>query len=652
MNRRIKILPTELANQIAAGEVVERPSSIVKELFENALDAGATEITLELEHGGKEKILIRDNGMGIAKEDLPLTLMPHATSKIYCLDELEAIASMGFRGEALASIGSIAKVKITSKTQSDSHAWCLDNQLGDDLIPASHPVGTTIEVSEVFYNTPARRKFLKAERTEYVHIDELLKKFMLCHFHMALTILHNGKEVKSYPIADTPQKQQQRIAEICGEEFIENALMIQEESMGLQLHGWVAKPQFSKSRAELQYFYVNGRIIKDKLVAHAIKQAYKDVLHHQLYPAFILFFSIEPSAVDVNVHPTKHEVRFRESRLVHDFLFAKIHHALAQTTPKNVEESGLADDSKDVSTLYEQASKEKKELTPAFQTAGFTIKPQQNHTKSMSLYEQLIAKSNGDTGKNQVFTATTGLSGALKEVDQWQTATQLAMPLEIDPADQLTRDGESAAKVLNEAQPVTEVKTYPLGFAIAQVHGIFILAQTEDGLIVVDMHAAHERVLYEKVKRLWANKTPFSQTLLLPLTFELSPLLLDVLLEHEVLLNQLGFDYSALGEKTLVVREIPVYLKNNDIQTLLLDIAKSLELGGKTKPMEDYLHQILATMSCHKAVRAHDQITLQEMNQLLRDMEGTERADQCNHGRPTWVKLTIVDLDKLFMRGK
>lgn len=656
MSRRIKVLSTELANQIAAGEVVERPSSIVKELFENALDAGATEITLELEHGGKEKILIRDNGSGIEKDDLPLTLMPHATSKIYSLAELEAINSMGFRGEALASIGSIAKVKITSKAAQDEHAWSVDNQLGNELIPASHPIGTTIEVMQVFYNTPARRKFLKAERTEYVHIDELLKKFMLCHFNVALTVWHNGKEVKSYPVADTPQKQQQRIADICGDEFVDNALLIQAEAMDLQLYGWVAKPQFSKSRADLQYFYVNGRIIKDKLIAHAIKQAYKDVLHHQRYPAFILFFNIDPHAVDVNVHPTKHEVRFRESRLVHDFLFAKIHHALADTKPQ-LPESSLAEIEIDALTFSTPESSKNQLSQYSSNKNQYTDHSRADHRNNMALYEQLINQQE----KIQSIENTSGSQYEIKVPhkvalqtphDKWQDATQLSIPLVADDVKEKVTDQDTMTQKANTATPVKEAKTYPLGFALAQVHGIFILSQTEDGLIIVDMHAAHERVLYEKVKTLWAKHEAVSQMLLLPLTFEINPVLLDVLDAHEELLNKLGFEYSALGEKTLVIRAIPVYLKNNHIESLIVEIANSLKVSGKAKPMDDYMHEILATMSCHKAVRAHDQITIEEMNQLLRDMEHTARADQCNHGRPTWVKMTVNDLDKLFMRGK
>ena len=652
MSRRIKVLTTELANQIAAGEVVERPSSIVKELFENALDGGATEIILELEHGGKEKIVIRDNGSGIEKEDLPLTLLAHATSKIYSLEELEAINSMGFRGEALASIGAISKVKITSKTAQEQHAWCVDNRLSGELIPGSSPIGTTIEVAEVFYNTPVRRKFLKAERTEYLHIDDLLKKFMLCYFNVELRVWHNGKEVKSYAVADTPQKQQQRIADICGNEFIDNALLIQAESMGLQLYGWIAKPRFSKSRADLQYFYVNGRVIKDKLVAHAIKQAYKDVLHHQRYPAFILFFNIDPHSVDVNVHPTKHEVRFRDSLMVHNFLFAKIHHALADTKPQLPEQAQVDNEVKALS--FSKPDKGSVQVNTYWDDNNlYSQLSKVNHINDMPLYQKLLKQKDN----TQSFKAINNFGDEIEVLgnigsEVSQDVRQLSRPLVIHQVNESIAEQNNIVKDIDVATALKSANFYPLGFALAQVHGIFILSQTKDGLIIVDMHAAHERVLYEKVKDLWTKHEVVSQMLLLPFTFEINPGLFDVLQTHEKLLNKLGFEYSALGEKTIVIRTIPVYLKNKHIESLIMDIANSLKVTGKAKPMDDYLHAILARISCHKAVRAHDQITISEMNQLLRDMEHTAKADQCNHGRATWVKMTMNDLNKLFMRGK
>ena len=653
--RKIKVLPVQLANQIAAGEVIERPSSVVKELIENAIDAGATEIVLELDHGGKARIQIRDNGAGIDQADLTLALMRHATSKIYSLTELECIQSMGFRGEALSSIASVSKMKLISKTAKSEHAWCIDNQGNGKLLPQAHPLGTTILVESLFYNTPARRKFLKAERTEYLHIDELLKKFLLCHFNLSLTLIHNGKQLKHFAIADTPAKQQQRIAAICTDKFIEHALVVNEAAMGLKLQGWIAKPQFSRSRGDLQYFYVNGRMIKDKLIGHAIKQAYKDVLHHQHYPAFILYFSIDPSAVDVNVHPTKQELRFRESRLVHDFLFGKIHHVLADTKPVafNDADAVMAIDQK-LDLIAQNNTTQPINSAPLQEN-----KP--HHSDGLTLYRKLTAEKIPDKQPAEVAANDITQDSNAKEntadqkiQDIWQHATQIDMPLDQAEEQLLLREDEAAVATLTKTstKKIAKAKHYPLGFAIAQLHGVYILSQTKHGLIIVDMHAAHERVLYEKVKKLWQSKAIISQSLLVPLTFEVPPLLLSTLELNQALLHKLGFEFSALGEATLAVREIPIFLKNNDIPALLQNIAEDLEHFDTTLHMEDYLHRILATMSCHKAVRANDMLSTAEMNYLLRAMEATDRADQCNHGRPTWVQMSMAELDKLFMRGQ
>ena len=643
MNRAIKQLPVKLANQIAAGEVIERPSSVVKELIENAIDAGASEIVIELDHGGKARILVRDNGFGIDKSELKLALEPHATSKIYSLSELEAIDSMGFRGEALASIASVSKFKMTSKSVKSDDAWVFDPQKdGEHPLPASHPVGTGVEVEALFHNTPARRKFLKAERTEYAHIDELLKKFLLCHFQMAFTLIHNGKEVKRFPVADTPLKQQKRIGKICGERFIEHALVIDEQGMGMQLSGWIAKPEFSKSRRDLQYFYVNGRIVKDKLIAHAIQQAYRDVLHHERYPAFILYFNIDPTGVDVNVHPTKHEVRFREARLVHDFLFSKLHHTLAKTTPKKTEPASQAD------VVQNEKDGEHYKKSPASVISG--LRPE----TAVALYGQVVAKGAEEPNTFEevatlceVKTNDQPVEAFLK--DRWQDARQMTMPLS-PPLSQAAVMPQVPSDETRQASQ--EGHDCPLGFALAQLHGIYILAQAAEGLVVVDMHAAHERVLYEKIKTAWHEKAMMSQKLLLPLTFELSSVLVATFELHHAILDNLGFAIAALGENTVVVREIPVYLNNRDIAELVKQIAETLEAFGQTQETEIYLNRILATMACHKAVRAHDALSLAEMNYLLRAMEKTDRADQCNHGRPTWVKLSIAELDKLFMRGQ
>ena len=652
--RKIKVLPVELANQIAAGEVLERPSSVVKELIENAIDAGATEIILELDHGGKERIQIRDNGAGIEKADLTLALHRHATSKVYSLKELECVKSMGFRGEALSSIASVSKMKIISRTPESEHGWCIDNQKNSELLPEAHPVGSTIIVESLFYNTPARRKFLKAERTEYLHIDELLKKFLLCHFDLALTIIHNGKQLKHFAIADTPAKQQQRIATICTEAFIEHALVVNEAAMGFKLQGWIAKPQFSRSRADLQYFYVNGRSIKDKLITHAVKQAYKDVLHHQHYPAFILYFSIDPSAVDVNVHPTKQELRFRDGRLVHDFLFGKIHQVLTQTKPTI---------SSDVNT--EIAPTQKLDVVVQDHAVWPKAEPSEpdksDDSDGLALSQQLKTEKKLDQDLAKILASDTTLTNSAKAEsthqkvkDIWENATQIDIPLNPVPEQPPLKKPEATVATLPDTKKaeVTNIKDYPLGFAIGQLGGVYILSQSKKGLVIVDMHAAHERVLYEKVKTLWQRKAVISQNLLMPLTFEMQPLRLSILEDSEDLLHRLGFGFSALGEATLAVREIPIYLNNNDIPSLLENIAADLAHFGTSAHMEDYLHRILATMSCHRAVRANDILSIEEMNYLLRAMEKTDRANQCNHGRPTWVEVTLPELDKLFMRGQ
>ena len=653
--RKIKVLPSELANQIAAGEVVERPSSVVKELIENAIDAGATEIILELDHGGKERIQIRDNGAGIEKEELKLALHRHATSKVYSLEELECVESMGFRGEALSSIASVSKMKIISRTPESEHGWCIDNQKNSELLPEAHPVGTTIIVESLFYNTPARRKFLKAERTEYLHIDELLKKFLLCHFGVSLKIIHNGKQLKHFAIADTPAKQQQRITAICTEGFIENALVVNEAAMGFKLQGWIAKAQFSRSRGDLQYFYVNGRSIKDKLIAHAIKQAYKDVLHHQHYPVFILYFSIDPSTVDVNVHPTKQELRFRDARLVHDFLFGKIHHVLTQTKPTI---------SSDVNA--EIAATQKLDVVVQDHAIWPKAEPSEpdksHHGDGLAFSQQLTTEKKLDQDLAKILASDTTLTNSAKAEsthqkvkDIWENATQTDIPLHLVSERPPLKKTDAAVATLPETKEAVapeKIKDYPLGFAIGQLDGVYILSQSKKGLIIVDMHAAHERVLYEKVKKLWENKAVISQNLLIPLTFDIPPFRLSTLEDNQTLLHRLGFGFSALGEATLAVREIPIYLKNNDIPSLLENIAVDLAHFGTSAHMEDYLHRILATMSCHRAVRANDILSIEEMNYLLRAMEKTDRANQCNHGRPTWVEMTMPELDKLFMRGQ
>lgn len=652
--RKIKVLSTQLANQISAGEVVERPSSVAKELIENAIDAGASEIILEFDHGGKERIQIRDNGVGIEKDDLLLALRSHASSKISSLEELECVKSMGFRGQALSSIASLSKMKIISRTLKSDHGWCIDNQNINNPLPEAHPVGTTIIVESLFYNVPARRRFLKSEKIEYHHTDNLVKKFLLCYFDLALTQIHNGKLSKSFIIADTEEKKNKRVTSLCPDAFIENSLVVNEEDAGLKLQGWIAKPIFSRLRGDLQYFYVNGRNIKDKLITYAIKKGYKDVLHHKHYPAFILYLSIDPSAVDVNVHPTKQEVRFRDARLVYNFLFEKIHQVLANTKPKSFSdihsETSSAIQKLNVLIRYDVGSK-----------PNFSQINKSNYNDVSSFSKEIVPKKKLDQDLAKIINSDVLSNNFFKESKAyekvknfWDTVTKTDMSFNLLQNPKILKKfGNNILRSpgIKETE-VDNMKDYPLGFAIGQLYGIYILSQSRKSLVIVDMHAAHERVLYEKVKTLWADNSVISQNLLMPLIFNIQPLWLSALEDNQDLLYRLGFYFSVLGNTTLAVREIPVYLNNNDIPFLLERIAADLLVFGTSSCVEDYLHRILATMSCHKAFRANDILSIEEMNYLLRAMENTDRANQCNHGRPTWIEITISELDKLFMRGQ
>ena len=615
--RKIKELPPQLIDQIAAGEVITRPSSVVKELIENAIDAKATEITLTLDHGGKELIKIHDNGFGIDQNDLTIAMKRHTSSKIYSLKELECIQSLGFRGEALSSISSVSKVKIISKTDKSKHGWLIDNQNIKEPLPQAHSTGTTVLVESLFHNTPARRKFLKTERTEYLHIDKLLKKFLLYHFNVSMTLIHNGKIIKKFLIADTMEKKQKRIASICTDNFIKNALTINETKMDCKIQGWISKPQFSRSRGDLQHFYVNGRNIRDKLISHAIKQSYKNILHKLDYPSFILYFSIDPSDVDINVHPTKQELRFRNSHTVYDFLFSKINRTL-----------------------------ENNKSNSTYQTIDINKNSNFVNKNDSTQVMQSMSEKNDDVKKNIISCSTQ---------DIWLNAFKK----NISP-DTLMKNFDlpgyqktiSTSKTINLEKSSTASNYHSLGFAIGQLNGIYILSQTKKGLIIVDIHAAHERILYEKIKKIWLNKSVISQKLLIPLTFQMPPLLLNTLEVYHKLLYKLGFDFSTLGETTIAVREIPIYINDNNVSLLLYNIAKDLKTFGTSKQIENYLHQITATISCHKAFRANEKLSISEMNYLLRTMEKTHRSDRCCHGRPSWIEINMLELDKLFMRGK
>ncbi|MFZ4700168.1 MAG: DNA mismatch repair endonuclease MutL [Candidatus Methylumidiphilus sp.] len=601
----IRLLPPQLINQIAAGEVVERPASVVKELVENSFDAQSGIVEVDIEMGGLRLIRIRDDGIGMGQEDLPLALSRHATSKIASLADLERVSSMGFRGEALPSISSVARLALTSRTQSSDHAWRIladGTESGYAILPASHPCGTCVEVRDLFYNTPARRKFLRSEKTEFSHIETLIKRMALSRFGTGFVLRHNQREILSLRPAKAQTEREGRVALLCGEAFLENALGVDFESSGLRLSGWVGLPTFSRSQADMQFFYVNGRLVRDKLVAHAVRQAYQDVLYHGRQPVYVLYLELDPALVDVNAHPAKLEVRFRDSRLVHDFLFRALHRAIADDRPGGSHDaSGMA--AGVPNPPFENAAR------PAFSSRLMPSFGQGARQASLPLQvrETLLSL-------NELYTPATG-------------NTQLVARPEDSP-------------------------NPPLGHAIAHLHNIYILAETATGLILVDAHAAHERVTYEKLKRQRQAGGIASQPLLLPLSVKLSGVEADLAEEFADTFANLGMELSRSGLDTVLVRSVPVLLSGVDAEKLLRDTLADLHQHGRSLRLEQALHGVLATMACHGSVRAHRRLTIPEMNALLREMESTENSGQCNHGRPTWIELSGKDLDRFFLRGQ
>lgn len=604
----IQKLPSQLINQIAAGEVVERPASVVKELIENSLDAGATQIDIEVEQGGKRLIRIRDNGCGIAPDELPLALQRHATSKIKSLDDLEKVSSLGFRGEALPSIGSVAKVAITSRIKDQPHGWRIeDMQLQGNYSeePAAHPVGTTVEVYDLFYNTPGRRKFLRTDRTEFSHLENIVKRIALSRFDIQINLYHNQKLVNQLRQADQRSQQEIRVATLCGKGFIDHALHLDAEVTGLRLHGWVAEPIFSRSQADVQYLFVNGRIVRDRLLNHAVKRAYRDVLYHDRHPAFVLYIDLAPDQVDVNVHPAKFEVRFRESRLVYDFVFRTVQKVLAQTRPGEASENHFQ------------------------HAAGLPDTSRFSPTNTLPMAHTSI----GSDYRNQT---TLGL-GVQEQLDRYSELVNLENP-----------DQEDTGDIRFDA----DAEVPPLGFALAQLHGVYILAQNAQGLIVVDMHAAHERITYEQLKQAMVDKRVEKQVLLVPQSVNVSSQDADRAETAKGLFAEMGLEMDRTGPETVTVREIPVLLNKEDIATLVRNMLADLAAVGESHRIADCQNDLLATVACHGSVRANRQLTLVEMNSLLRQMEQTERSGQCNHGRPTWCQLSMSDLDRLFLRGR
>lgn len=616
----IKRLEPRLANQIAAGEVVERPASVVKELLENSLDAGATRIDIEVEAAGTRLIRIRDDGGGMGAEDLPLALDRHATSKIASLEDLEQVGSFGFRGEALASIGSVARLEVTSNDGDGTRgqaASCAGRDMAVALRPAAHPRGTTVEVRDLFFNTPARRKFLRTERTEFNHLEDVVKRLALARFDVSFSLRHNGRQIHDLRRCADEGDRLRRVALLCGPGFVEHALSVERQAGSLRLHGWVAQPTFSRSQADLQHFFVNGRYIRDKLVVHAVRQAFSDVLYQGRHPAFALYLELDPAEVDVNVHPTKHEVRFRDGRSVHGFIYSTLHQALADVRPEESQ-----------APAYDAPSPLS---TPAGRLDLLT--GELVHQREMGLTESREAATSGQ-GASRPYAPTSTPSGNA-------------------PMASYGRLYGSASAQSDDAVAEGEEDTIPpLGYAVAQLHGVYILAQNRDGLVLVDMHAAHERITYERLKAARDDAGIRSQPLLVPQTLAVSQREAGLVDEHAALFRGLGLTVEVAGEESLLVREIPVSLQGADVEQLLRDVLSDLLEYGSSERIARHEDELLSTMACHGSVRANRRLTIPEMNALLRDMEITERSGQCNHGRPTWTALSMAELDRLFLRGR
>ena len=625
---KIHKLSARLANQIAAGEVVERPASVVKELLENALDAGGKRIQVQVEAGGVKRILVRDDGVGMDKDDLPLSLSRHATSKIESLDDLEAVATLGFRGEALASISSVSRLVLSSKTDLSEQGWQVITEGRDmeaRLSPVAHNRGTSVEVRDLFFNTPARRKFLRTEKTEFNHLEEVLKRQALSRFEVAFELSHNQKGIHNLRQAPDLAAKEQRVASLCGKPFMESAIRVEVEATGLKLWGWVAKPTFSRSQADLQYFFVNGRVIKDRLVTHAVKQAYRDVLYHGRHPAFVLYLELDPALVDVNVHPTKHEVRFRDGRMVHDFIFRGLHKALADIRPETISQD--SDMSQVEQTSY---------VSPEHSASAFT--PSYGAQDRMSLV-QGTERAEGSAGQYM---------GATFQ----QPSQQASVAETMSHYQSLHPDNSQLSAMQPVSYDTQELQDYPLGFAIAQLHGIYILSQNKQGLIVVDMHAAHERITYERMKTDFYQKGIVAQPLLVPMNIAVSQKEADIAESCAEGLLKFGLRLERSGPESIIVRQVPVILQNVDVAMLVRDLLSDMIEYGYSDQLETAANELMSSMACHGSVRANRALTVPEMNALLRDMEATERSGQCNHGRPTWTALSMQELDKLFLRGR
>jgi len=599
----IQILSDELISQIAAGEVIERPASVVKELVENSLDAAATRIDVELERGGCGLIRVRDDGIGIDAHEIGIALSRHATSKIASLGDLENIATLGFRGEALPSIASVSCLSLTSRRAAEEHAWAVEARDGELNAPkpASHPKGTSLEVRDLFFNVPARRKFLRTEATEFQHAVRMLERLALSRFDVGFTLTHNGRKTWTLPPAHSPAERLARVAQVCGEDFAAHVIELRHETESMRLSGWLALPTFSRTQSDLQFAFLNGRFIRDKVVSGAARLAYQDVLFNGRFAAYLLYLELDPAAVDVNAHPQKLEVRFRDSRRVHDFLFRTLERALADTRPTAGSAGSAPLDWLTGSATFGGAA--------APSQARFAL-PESRARPGADAYRSFLGNSDSAAGIGE-------------------------------PA-------AGAATATAEPQPGAAA---PLGYAIAQLHGVYILAQTAEGMVLVDMHAAHERVMYEGMKKLLQGQTA-QQALLVPQVMQVTAAQAEAAEEHAAEFSALGFLVTRLAPDQLALRAVPSLLSGRDPAGVVRDVLSDLAETGHSRRVEESINHLLGTMACHAAVRAQRNLTLPEMNALLREMERTDRADQCNHGRPTWVRLSLGDLDRLFMRGR
>lgn len=610
----IRELPPQLINQIAAGEVVERPASVVKELLENSLDAGASTIWVDIEQGGLRRIKVRDDGMGISAAEIPLAVSRHATSKISSVDDLEHIASLGFRGEALPSMASVSRLTMTSAQSGGESGWQYRVNGGEvegGVQPAPHPIGTTVDVADLFFNVPARRKFLRTEKTEFGHLDQVVRRLALSHFETGFVLQHNQRQTLRLPAALTDELKDKRVAELCGEAFLNQSVRFDEQGAEMRLHGWLGLPTFSRSQMDMQHFYVNGRMIRDKLIIHAVRQAYQDVLYHGRHPAFVLFLELDPSKVDVNAHPAKHEVRFRESSLVHGFVARTLKQVIASVRP----EADVA--------------------TPAAGTAALR-EAEQVFQHSMPV-AAAVTEPARTTYIDREFPGSGSTAGVSESWNIYRQSTTSAAPA----AMRLPDDSDSASDVMP-----------PLGYAVAQLHGVYLLAQNESGLVVVDIHAAHERITYERLKERFDQDGIKVQPLLVPLALSVSEREAQWVEDEGESLMALGLEMERSGKGSIAVRAVPTLLKNGDAEQLVRDVLADVLEKGHSSLIKERLNEVLATMACHGSIRANRPMSLPEMNALLRDMEATERSGQCNHGRPTWTQLSMHELDRLFMRGQ